>query len=57
MATFGGMLGKAEKDIKSRKSRLDQAEEEANGSAPAKEEPKKEDKPAQRPPMSKKWYE
>jgi hypothetical protein len=51
---LGGLLGGAEKNLKGRKSRLDQAEEEAMG-AP-KEQPK-EEKPAPRPPQSKKWYE
>jgi hypothetical protein len=55
MPFFGGQLGKAEKEIGGRKSRLDAEEEKANNPAP--KETKKEEKPAQRPPMSKKWYE
>lgn len=58
MPFFGGQLGKAEKELKGRKSRVDQEEEKATNTS--YEEPKKEekkDKPASRPPMSKKWYE
>lgn len=58
MATFGGQLGVAEKAIKGRKNRLD--EEEAKATNASHEESPKEDKkekPAARPPMSKKWYE
>lgn len=56
MPVFGGQTGEAEKALKGRKSRLDQAEEDANSTTP-KEDTKKEEKPAPRPPMSKKWYE
>lgn len=57
---FGGLLGKAESDLKGRKSKLDQAEEDAtkgSSTPPPQKDTPKEDKPAPRPPMSKKWYE
>lgn len=63
MATgfFGGMLGKAEEALKSRKSKLDAAEAQAtSGSSDMKVQPdttQKDEKPVQRPPMSRKWTE
>lgn len=57
MATFNnGQLGVAEKAIRSRKDRLDEEEAKATNTSD-KPEPKKEDKPVPRPPMSKKWSE
>lgn len=64
MATgfFGGMLGKAEENLKSRKSKIDAAEEQAtsNGSSDMKVTPdttQKDEKPVPRPAQSKKWFE
>jgi len=58
---FGGMLGKAEGTVKSRKEQLDEAERKAMGeSAPADKSPNKQpdnSKGEARPPQSKKWYE
>lgn len=54
---FGGMTGKAEEQLRSRKSRLDAAEEEAMGNKPKQEEKKKKEEKSPRPGMSKKWYE
>ena len=55
MATFNnGQLGVAEKAIRSRKDRLDGEEAKATNTSD-KPEPKKEDKPVPRPPMSRKW--
>lgn len=61
MATsfFGGLLGKAEKEITSRKSRMDQMESDANSGkdTPKAEIKTDESKTNTRPPMSKKWTE
>ena len=55
MATFNnGQLGVAEKAIRSRKDRLDEEEAKATNTSD-KPETKKEDKPAARPTMSRKW--
>lgn len=58
MAMFGGQLGKAEKALSGRKNRLDEEEAKATNTS-RDESPKdeKKEKPAARPPMSKKWYE
>lgn len=67
MATgfFGGMLGKAEGELKSRKSKIDAAEEQAtsnasSGASDMKVTPdttQKDEKPVSRPQQSKKWFE
>lgn len=50
---FGGLLGKAEKELRDRKKNIDKQEEDTVNPKPKKEEDKKES----RPPMSRKWTE
>ena len=58
MPVFGGQLGVAEKGMKSRPNRIDDEEAKATQTSDtSKQDTKKEEKPAPRPPMSKKWYE